>query len=284
MVAGSSGGACRRHISPAFATCSTAARRPDFIYRLALARPTGVRRDVGADYLNVVQGGRSEVDVIVDRTGGFTGPIDLDARGLPPGLKLETARVPENVTRFKLVLVASDDARPANAAVSIRGKAINLSESVTAHAATVGGTAGALAERAETLQLTVQHKPIFRLTCNEAYQYAHRGTVYPYSIQVERLNGFAGEITLQICDRQVQDLDGIEVVERVVPPGVKEISALVYLPETMHANAQHHSRPYVQGYASFTDKWSEAGHARVVRQLHDPRPAAGGETKAADGR
>ncbi len=114
----------------------------------------------------------------------------------------------------------------------------------------------------------MQHKPIFKLTCNEAYQYAHRGTIYPYALKLERLNGFDGDVTLQICDRQVQDLDGIEVVERVVPKGVSEIGALIYLPETMHANAQHHSRPYVQGYATFTDKW---GQKQAMLALCDKR-------------
>ena len=128
-----------------------------------------------------------------------------------------------------------------------------------ARATAVGGPDGVLTAqgRNDALHLTIQHKPIFHLTCNEAYQYAHRGTVYPYKLHVNRLNGFDGEITLQIADRQVQDLDGIDVVERVLPRGVKEIAALVYLPETMNANAQHHSRPYVQGYAFFTDKWGQ---------------------------
>jgi hypothetical protein len=114
---------------------------------------------------------------------------------------------------------------------------------------------GTFGREGNSLHLTVQHAPVFRLTCNEAYQYAHRGTVYPYAMTVERLGGFTGPITLRLCDRQVQDLDGIEVVETVVPPGATETKALVYLPETMFAGVQHHSRPYVQGYATFTDKW-----------------------------
>src|SRR5205814_5782150 len=128
----------------------------------------------------------------------------------------------------------------ASATLSLRGTSPKLDPAL-AQTTPVGGAAGVLtaAGRTDTLYLTVQHKPIFRLTCNEAYQYAHRGTIYPYALQVERLNGFNGDITLQICDRQVQDLDGIEVVERVVPPGAKEAAALVFLPETMHANAQH---------------------------------------------
>jgi len=42
----------------------------------------------------------------------------------------------------------------------------------------------------------------------------------------------------------------------------------VYLPETMNSNAQHHSRPYVQGYATFTDKW---GRKQAMLALCDKR-------------
>jgi len=168
-------------------------------------------------------------------------------------------RVPENLPQFKLILSAGN-VRPANAALRLIGKA-DIGGKPCQHVATVqpvGGSEGVCAGlRNDMIHLTIQHKPIFRLTCNEAYQYAARGTIYPYLLRVERLNGFDGEITLQICDRQVQDLDGIEVRERVVPPGTKQIGALIYLPETMHANVQHHCRPYVQGYAFFTDKWGQ---------------------------
>ena len=61
----------------------------------------------------------------------------------------------------------------------------------------------------EQIPLTVLHKPIFRLYCAEAYLYAHRGSVFPYLMEVERQAGFQGKIVLQIGDRQNRDLDGI---------------------------------------------------------------------------
>jgi hypothetical protein len=235
---------------------------PEFIYRLTVcpAVPDYELR-LQPDYVNVVQGGKTEVDLIVRRSGGFTGAIDLTATGLPDGVRIEPVRVAEGQTRVKLAVLAQDDTRPADAALRIRGKALIADKAVERPVvvAPVGPGAGE-AERSpgvNELHLTVQHKPVFRLTCNEAYQYAHRGTVYPYAMQVERLNGFVGPITIQLCDRQVQDLDGIEVVETIVPPGVAEFKNLVYLPETMHVSVQHHSRPYAQGYATFTDKWGQ---------------------------
>ncbi|MBI1914595.1 MAG: hypothetical protein HYS12_07635 [Planctomycetes bacterium] len=233
---------------------------PEFLYRLSLrpARPD-FALGLTTDYLNVMQDGKAELDVIVRRTGGFTGAIDLSVTGLPAGVRVEPARIAEHQTQCKLILSAGN-VRPANVALRLTGKA-DMGGKPCQRVATVqpvGGPEGVCGGlRNDTLHLTVQHKPIFRLTCNEAYQYASRGTIYPYLLQVERQGGFDGEIVLQIGDRQVQDLDGIEVRERIVPPGTKQIGALIYLPETMHANVQHHCRPYVQGYAFFTDKWGQ---------------------------
>ena len=226
---------------------------PEFIYRLTV-RPAvpdfALRLD--PDSINVVQGGKTEIDLIVHRRGGFAGPIDLTAAGLPDGVTLEPARVPEGLSRVKLGVSAKADVRPADVAVSITGRATLAGKAIERRA-----TVTTFDRDGTSLYLTVQHKPVFRLTCNEAYQYAHRGTIYPYAVAVERLDGFDGPITLQLCDRQVQDLDGIDMVESVIPSGVKEAKTLIYLPETMYAGVQHHSRPYAQGYATFTDKWGQ---------------------------
>jgi hypothetical protein len=102
--------------------------------------------------------------------------------------------------------------------------------------------------------MIVAHKPVFRLFCAEAYLYAHRGSVFPYLMEVERLDGFDGPITLQIGDRQNRDLDGIEMREVVIPPGQSQVRLPIYLPETMHINVQSQSQLYCQGYATFVDK------------------------------
>ncbi len=237
---------------------------PEFGYRLSVRRAApdfALRLD--PDYVNVVQGAKTELDLTVRRSGGFTGPIELAAAGLPDGVALDPPRVPEGVTRLKLGIVAKADARPTDAAVRLTGRAV-VAGAPGEHAAAVTTFAGA----GESGALTGQHKPVFRLTCNEAYQYAHRGTVYPYAMTVERLDGFDGPITLQLCDRQVQDLDGIEVVETVVPPGATTVMNRVHLPETMFAGVQHHSRPYAQAYATFTDRW---GQKQTLLAVSDKR-------------
>lgn len=236
----------------------------DFIYRLTVrpAKPDFSLK-LDPDFVNVVQGGKTEIDLLVRRAGGFTGPIDLTAAGLPDGIKIEPARVPDNQTRVKLVVVSKDDTRPADMLVTLRGTATIDGKPVERRAAVVS-----FGYESHALHLAVQHKPLFKITCNEAYQYAPRGSVHPYPVTIERLNGFTGPITLQLCERQVQDLDGIEVVESVVPASATEAKALIYLPETMHAGVQHHCRPYVQGYAAFTDQW---GTKQTILAVCDKR-------------
>ncbi len=229
----------------------------EFAYRLSVrqAQPD-FQLSLSADYANVTQGSRTDLDLTVKRFGGFTGPIELSLAGLPEGVTFEPPRVADNQTSLKLAFKAIDNTRPTDATVRVSGKAMIANQPVE-YLANVASLAEATAAIANTVQLTVQHKPIFKLTCNEAYQYGHRGTIYPYAMQIERLGGFDGEIHLQLCERQVQDLDGIEVVETLIAPGVTEFKNRVYLPETMHASVQHHCRPYSQAWATFTDKWGQ---------------------------
>jgi hypothetical protein len=247
---------------------------PDFVYRLTI-RPAepDFALALAKDAVNVTQGGREEVEVVVARIGGFTGPIRLDVAGLPAGVRVENPLVPENATRHRLALVAAADAPTDDAVLRVTGTAVNAPKvgSRVATAVPLGLDAQDMSPATPSLselRLAVQHKPLFRLTCSEAYQYAHRGTVYPYRMQAERLNGFDGEIHVQLCDRQVQDLDGVDAIEQVIPRGAKEFDNLIYFPETMHASVQHHSRPYVQGYATFTDS---RGRQQTILAVADRR-------------
>jgi hypothetical protein len=243
---------------------------PEYIYRLSIRRAApsfSLRAET--DYVNVVQGGHKELELLVGRMGGFSGPIDLAMHGLPAGAKLEPSRIDGNQTRVKVKLVASAEARPADGVVRLMGKSAGANATIESRA-----TFASLRRDNDVLHVTVQHKPIFKLSCKEAYQYAPAGTIHPYKMKIERLDGFDGPIVLQLCDRQVQDLDGVEILETVVPPGATEAFNRIYFPETMHAGVQAHSRPYAQAYAVFTDKWGQkqtllavSTHRCMVRTL-----------------
>jgi hypothetical protein len=250
-----------------------AAGGPEFIYALSLqsGRPD-FSLSAKADFINVEQGGRAELEVTVTRRGGFDQPIDLVMEGQPQKLSFEPAQIAANQNSLKVALIAAHDAPAASATVQLTGSATidGVKRSHPLRASHLGHDADGIGlgpSTVDNLQVTVAHKPVFKLYCSEAYQYAHRGTVYPYLMQIERLDGFAGPIHLEVCDRQIKDLDGIRVHEMTVEPGQTSFMLPLYLPETMHINIQAHSNVYAQGYVTFTDKLGQQQSHLVVSTM-----------------
>ena len=243
-------------------------------YRLSI-RPTQIDFTLTAstDIANVVQGGRGEIELKIDRQGNFFLPIDLTVDGLPPGVRVEPTQIPGGLNVFRIAFVAEADTRPGDARLRIQGTARSGEQLFSHPAAAVhlGHDAEGVSLGSPTVdhvQLTIRHKPVFRLFCNEAYQYAYRGTIYPYAMEVERFDGFDGPVQLEVADRQIKDLDGVEVVDTQIPAGASRIMLPLYLPENMHINVQAHSNVYSQGYVVFQDKW---GQRQSMTQISEMR-------------
>jgi hypothetical protein len=256
---------------------------PEYVYRLTVTAETAdFSLTLPVDQVNIVPAGRAEIELRIARSGGFAAVVDVTAEGLPDGVTAESLQLAPGQPGGKLVLNAAADARPQDASLRIvgtapapvatAGDATSASPTLTRIAAAthLGHDAegvGLELPEVDHVQLTVLHKPVFRLFCNEAYQYAYRGTVYPYLMEVERLDGFDGPITLEVADRQNKDLDGIEVLETTIAPGQNSVLLPIYLPETMHINVQAHSNVYAQGHVSFTDRWGQPQSLLVVSTM-----------------
>ena len=233
---------------------------PDFVYRMSLRRShPDFKLLLSSSCINIVRGSKTETDVTLKRLDGFSGSIELKVEGLPAGVKVETTTIAADENVAKMVFSAPDTTPVGDIPLRIIGRS-QLGDDVLEHRAVarhlgVDGEGGSIGSATlERIYLTVNHQPGFRLYCSEAYQYAHRGSVMLYPMQIERINGFEGQITLQIGDRQNRDLDGVEMIEVTIPPGTTEALLPIYLPETMHINVQSQSQLYCQGYASFTDE------------------------------
>ena len=245
----------------------------EFVYCLSVQEAVpDFTLSLKSDVINVVQGGRTEVEIAIDRRGGCVAPIELSVTGLSEGIRIEGLQVAANQATTKLVLIADAEARSTDVTLTIQGRAEINGAMVerTAWATHLGHDAdgvGVGPTEIEHVQLTVMHKPVFKLYCNEAYQYAHRGTIYPYLMEIERLDGFDGPIRLQVADRQIKDLDGIEIKETTVAPGQGRVMLPIYLPETMHINVQAHSNVYAQGAVEFQDKFGQQQTLLVVSTM-----------------
>jgi hypothetical protein len=224
------------------------------------------------DFVNLVQGGRAELEVTVARRGELAAPINLAVEGLPEGVRFEPLQIPASQNSVKIAFLAGEDVRPAAHALKLIGSAVvdgrKIAHSLFAtHLGHDADGIGLGPSSVDHVHLTVAHKPVFKLACSEAYQYAHRGTVYPYLMEVERLGDFAGPIHLEVADRQIKDLDGIEVREMTLAPGETKFMLRLFLPETMHINLQAHSNVYAQGDVLFTDKWGQPQSHLVVSTM-----------------
>lgn len=247
---------------------------PEFVYRISVspAQPD-FELVLKSDAANHLPGSRTELDVTLLRRGGFMGPVKVTAQGLPEGVRAEPLEIPPGVPSGKLVLVSEKDkAPPADALLKITGTAdiagqplMRIASSPHLGRDVEGVSIGK--SSTESFHLTVLHKPLFRLFCSEAYQYAHRGTIHQYQMEVERFDGFSGPIRLQIADRQNKDLDGVEILETTIPAGESKVLLPLYLPETMHINVQAHSNVYAQGIASFKDSLGKDQSTCIVSEM-----------------
>jgi hypothetical protein len=86
-------------------------------------------------------------------------------------------------------------------------------------------------------------------------------------MEVERMNGFDGTILLEMGERQIMDLDGVEIVNSRFPAGTSQLMLPLYMPETMHINVQPHSNIYAQGYVVFQDKWGQRQSMLQVSEM-----------------
>ncbi|MFP6620264.1 MAG: hypothetical protein VB877_13030 [Pirellulaceae bacterium] len=236
--------------------------RGDFslIYQLnVVPAVTDFQLHIPTNHVQVLQGGKTTVDLEITRSGKSSEPITVTATNLPAGVQLEKLEISPGKTLAKMVFSAKEDAAAKGLDIQVRGTRTinNASQQRLATIGHLGVDAEGRSVGTPTLNqipFTVLHKPIFRIYCSEAYLYAYRGSVFPYLMEVERQAGFQGKIVLQIGDRQNRDLDGIEMHEIEIPATNKEVLLPIYLPETMHINIQSQSQLYCQGFASFTDQ------------------------------
>ncbi|MBT6483966.1 MAG: hypothetical protein HOK71_04740 [Planctomycetaceae bacterium] len=246
----------------------------DFIYRLTLRNSQpDFNLTLGSDALDLMQGAKNKLSVTLNRFGGMNGAVKLKIEGLPDGVTFEPAEILAGKNSVSLSFSAAAEVPSRSYIVQLTGSAQIVDEKVqrTARGAHLGVDAegvGIGSTTLDSLQITVQHKPLFRLFCAEAYLYAYRGSIFPYQMEVERLNGYDGEIIIQQGDRQNRDMDGINILNATIATGQTETIVPIYLPETMHINVQSQSQLYSQAYATFVDA---AGQQQAMLVLSEKR-------------
>lgn len=224
-------------------------------YRLCITAP---REDVELTLpalLPAPLGGQAKLALKLNRKGGFKGPVPVAIVGLPAGVTLpENLVVPEGKNELAIDLTCAADTAvsaalvTATANVQLAGQAVSRSSAPSLIAITM--------------------KPRFKLTPEglDDVRKVHRGSTYLFPMLIERLEGYAGPITLEMTAKQQRHRQGLASDEFVVPADAKRIEYPIFVPEWMETTKT--SRMILNGSAQVPDP---KGTMRTLLQRQELR-------------
>jgi hypothetical protein len=214
------------------------------IYRLVVQqRPSDFTLLLPAQRVSVPLAGKFDLVVKAVRHGGFKEPITLTLRGLPVGVS-----VPPNLViaagklDLTIPLTPAKDAVPLASLVTVEGTATVAGKVITRTATVRSGVnlaprspeddRVAMLLAATTMKQRFKGRPVDQDTGRKV----HRGTTFPAEVIVERLDGFNGEIILQMVAQQSYQVQGITGGDVIVPPGVSRTIYPCFMPEWLETS------------------------------------------------
>jgi hypothetical protein len=199
-----------------------------FAYRLTVREPAP-DFDVTFDpkSFNIPRGGRVSVSVTADRRDGFDGPIDVELRGLPPGLTAAPGRIPAGADTTVLLVAAAADASFEDRKAVLRsmyGKALEVPGLVSlglVGTATIDGRTVQREADLDPLGLVALAPPPDLVVTTTAQQIdVSAGQQVTLTVNLERHNGFTGRVPISVMNLphgvRVDDigLNGVMITEQ----------------------------------------------------------------------
>ena len=200
-------------------------------------------------------GGTFKVAVKATRLGGFKGAVQLSLAGLPPGVTAPAEMtIAEGKTDFTLDLPCAADAPVAASLASLSATAKTGDQTVTRTAA--------------PLLLATTLKPRIKITPEglDDVRKVHRGSTYLAPLLIERLEGYQGEITLEMTAKQQRHRQGLASREFVVPSASTRVEYPIFVPEWMETTKT--SRMILNGVVQVADP---KGNVRTLVQRMEMR-------------
>lgn len=157
--------------------------------------------------LPVPLGGRGKLAIPLVRLGGFKEPVRLQLNGLPEGVKpLGELLVPADKNELAVELESAADS-PAGASLVQVVATTKLGEQEVTR--TLG-----------TVLVATTMKPRIKITPEglDDVRKVHRGSTYLAPLLIERLEGYAGPITLEMTSKQQRHRQGLASDEFAIEP------------------------------------------------------------------
>jgi hypothetical protein len=239
---------------------------PASVYRLEIASPEpDFLLSLAAPKWSVSLGSKTDLAVKAVRRGGFKGPIALSLHGLPEGVTTTADLViPADKNDLAIALSAAADAGTSASRVTLTGTAKigdatveRVARSTAAvHLITRDPSENQMSSFvvATVMKQRFKGKPVDQDTGRKV----PRGSTHPAEILIDRLDGFDGEITLQMAAQQSYAHQGITGGEVIVPPGTKKTVYPCFMPEWLESTRT--SRMAIIAVAKVADPKGKTRH------------------------
>jgi hypothetical protein len=224
-------------------------------YRLRVAAESPAFSGSTPATVNLPLGGKAKLTIPVIRAGGFADPVAITLSGLPPGVKpLGDLAIPKGKNDVAIELECAADA-PAQAAL------VQVTATATIDGQPQTKTLG------QVLVATTL-KPRFKLTPEglDDVRKVQRGSTFLAPLLIERLDGFADPIILEMTSKQQRHRQGLASGEFTIEPGAARIEYPIFVPEWMETTKT--SRMILNGTARVADP---KGNVRTLVQRMELR-------------
>ena len=224
-------------------------------YRLSFEKPREDFTVTIPDLLSIPLGTAGKLPVTIVRRGGFKGALTIALAGLPAGIT-----VPDN-------LVIAEDKNDLMTDVTCAADAAASASLVTiTAAATVAGTP--VTRPVKSLVVAATMKPRVKITPEglDDVSKVRRGSTKLFPLQIDRLEGYTGEITLEMTAKQQRHRQGLESGEMIVPADAKRVEYPIFVPEWMETTKT--SRMIMNGAIKLPDP---KGNVRTLLQRMELR-------------
>lgn len=224
-------------------------------YRLVIEPP---REDVLFTLpaqLAIVVGTPGKLAIKVVRDGAFSGPIPITLAGLPAGVSAPADLViPEKKNDLSIDLTCAADA------------ATTASLCTVTATPTLNGQPSP--RKVGTVLIATTLKGRIKLTPEglDDVSKVHRGSTHLFPFKIERLEGFAGPITLEMTAKQQRHRQGLSSDEFTVPPEATRVEYPIFVPEWMETTKT--SRMILNGSVKVADP---KGNVRTLLQRQELR-------------
>ena len=190
--------------------------------------------------LAVPIGTAAKLPLKIERQAGFKAPVAVSVAGLPPGIAVPPdLKLAEGAVDFAVDLTCAADA-------AATARLVTFTATSTINGQTVTRTSS-------PVLIATTMKPRVKLTPEglDDVRKVHRGSTYLAPVFVDRLEGYQGEVVLEMTAKQQRHRQGMASDEFTVEPGERRVEYPIFVPEWMETTKT--SRMILNGAAKVPD-------------------------------